>query len=92
VALTLNVAFADAGVTPGYGTLKFGDVHVCTTGTSADGKTVRELLAYTNALLSFGPLSEINSIAPVLSELNASFDNGTVSSWAQEHLVNGPCP
>jgi hypothetical protein len=91
VALTLNVAFADAGVTPGYGTLKFGDVHVCTTGTSADGLTVRDLLAYTNTLLSFGPLSEINSIAPVLSELNASFDNGTVSSWAQEHLVNGPC-
>ena len=91
-ALTLNVAFADANLTPSYGTLQFGDLHVCTTGTSADGKTVSEVLGYTNQLLSFGPVSEINSIGPVLVMLNAAFDNGTVSSWAQEHLVNGTCP
>jgi len=67
----LNVAFSDAGVTPKYGAFAFGDVRVCGTNTSADGRTVRGLLAFTNSLLSFGPVSTINEVYPVLSDLNA---------------------
>ncbi|HUS28053.1 MAG TPA: hypothetical protein VMZ53_06075 [Kofleriaceae bacterium] len=92
VALSLNIAFSDANVTPHYQTLAFGDVRVCGTSTAADGQTVRGVLALTNSLLSFGPQPSIDALYPVLLQLNASFDNGTVSTWAQEHLVNGACP
>lgn len=92
VALTLNVAFADSGVTPSVGTTQFGDTHVCGTGTAADGSTVAALLATTNQLLTFGPTSTITALYPVLLEVNGAFDNGTPSTWAQQHLVNGNCP
>jgi hypothetical protein len=45
-----------------------------------------------NSLLSFGPQPTIGVVDPVLAELNASFENGTVNSWGQAHLVNGTCP
>lgn len=92
VALTLNVAFWDAGATPKVGTTAFGDVHVCGTGTSLDGSTVRQVLT-TNTLLSVGPVSTITEVDPVLSEINVSFENGLVfSPWAQVRLINGTCP
>lgn len=92
VALTLNVAFSDIGATPKVGATAFGDVHVCGTGTSLDGTRIRDVLSTVNTLLAVGPLATIQAVAPVIAEINVSFDAGTVTSWAQAHLFSDTCP
>ena len=34
----------------------------------------------------------IGELAPIVIELNSAFNEGSPSTWAQDHLVNGACP
>ncbi len=93
VALKLNVDFDDADLLSGSPAVVFGDLRVC--GIAAEGlndRTVREILAMANTALGGGAagvtIAELNSL---LVELNAAFLGGSVSTFAQNHLVNGPC-
>src|SRR5207249_1983091 len=52
LALKLNVDFSNAGILPS----GFGNLTLCNTGTSLDGKTVSQILAIANTALGGGPL------------------------------------
>jgi hypothetical protein len=85
LALKLNVAFSDAGITPS----GFGDLKLCNTGTSLDGKTVREILGAVNEALGGGSLPDgytISQLNDLVTKLNEAFDGGTPSAWALGHL------
>ena len=73
-------------MTPKVGSTKFGDVHVCGTGTSADGSTVRQLLSTSNSLLSFGPLATISDHAVHLDEW------AQVKNWLTYSDSDGDAP
>ena len=61
--------------------------------TSLNGLTVRQLLDVANTLLGAGASTfTIAEVAPIVSDVTASFISGTPSTFAQEHLVNGACP
>ena len=95
LGLEFNVDFSDAGLLPGASGLRFGDLILANFSTGPvvnqepfNGLTVRQFLGDVNILLSDG--STIFSIADLgtsLSDLNASFSNGTASAFAQAHLV-----
>jgi len=94
-ALKLDVDFGDAGILTGNSSVKFGDLTVCglTALSGLNGTTVRGVLAVANTALGGGTsgysISDLNVLG---AQLDASFDGGTVSSFAQAHLVNGSCP
>jgi hypothetical protein len=96
VALEVNVDFSDAGKTAGNAPVRFGDLRLCgypiTPG--LNGMTVREILAIGNTLLGGGTASfTITELALVADSLNSSFNGGTVSTFAQDSLVNSAsCP
>jgi len=79
-------------VTPQVGTTAFGDLLICGTGTSLDGATIRQALVTANQLLSSGPVSAILEIIGVVNQVDAAFEDGGVSSWAESHLASGSCP
>jgi hypothetical protein len=88
IALTLNVAFNDAGVAgsfaPGYSSLVY---HAA--GDSLDGLTVAQLLATANAALAGLALPAGHSFASLealVENLNLSFDGCGISEWARLHL------
>ena len=106
LALDLNITFADAGLLPpSTSGLKLGDLTLChfdTVGvgsgaagefTQLDGMSVRNFYALVNTLLSGGTGSypvtdDLNS---VVGGVNMAFDDGAVSTFAQQHLVSGAC-
>lgn len=89
LALQLNVDFCNAGVTRGSG----GDLGVLklrNTGTSLDGRTIREILAIANSVLGGGPLPAGYTVATLnnlVTNLNEAFPNGVWSGWAKQHLT-----
>ena len=94
-ALKLDVDFADAGVLAGAVGTPFGDLHLCglTDTPDLDGSTIRQLLAIANGWLggNSGP-DTLAAIDALVANVNVTFDGGTVSPFAQAHLVNGTCP
>jgi hypothetical protein len=96
VALKLNVDYTDAGLMPGSSGLAFGDLTLCNFDALPDlnSLTVREFLDVANTLLGGGSTNgfTIADLAPVTTQLNRSFGAGLVTSFAQDHLVNGDCP
>jgi len=94
VALALNVDFSAAGYIQGSSGLEFGDLTVCglSTGTDLNGLSVSGVLAVESSALGDGgetdPIADLDSVA---IDLNASFEDGTPSGWAQAHLVGGSC-
>jgi hypothetical protein len=81
-------------MTGGTSGVRFGDLRLCKmSNTSLNGTTVSGVLAIANTLLGGGsngnPLTEI---AALTRKLTAAFHAGTPSTFAQDHLVNGPCP
>jgi len=95
VTLKLNVDFTDAGLMLGSSGLAFGDLTLCnfTTLPGLNGLAVRQVLPIVNTLLAGGSAGfTIAELAPVTAQLNTSFVSGFVSSFAQDHLVNGACP
>lgn len=94
-ALRLNIDFSDAGVLAGASGLQFGNLRLCglTATPALNGLTVRELSAVANTLLGGGSAAyPIATVAPVLVQLNGAFGAGSVTAWAQDHVVNGACP
>lgn len=104
LALKLNIDFSDAGLLKGdcfQGLMKggspfrFGDLMLCNLSTSLsglNGLTIRDFLPIVNTLLGGGTASfTIVDLTPVTADLNDSFGGGLASSFAQEHLMHGPC-
>ena len=88
LALQLNVDFNAAGIIDGADG-SIGDLHLCNTGTSLDGKTISEILAAANEALGGGSLPTGYTYATLndlVTNLNEAFDNCNVSTWALEHL------
>lgn len=96
LALQLDIDFGDAGVLAGNAPVRFGDLHLCgLTGAAAglDGATVRDFAALANTALGGGATGfAITDLDGVADELAAAFNDGTVTTFAQDHLVNGACP
>jgi hypothetical protein len=98
LALQLDVDFADAGVLGANSGLAFGDLTICglTSETALNGTSVRDFLAIDNVLLGSGSSggftgSDITNLDPVTADVAGSFNAGTPSTFAQDHLVNGSC-
>jgi hypothetical protein len=95
VALKLNIDFSDAGILLGNPKIAFGDLTLCSLGTlsALDGYTVRRFLGLANTLLAggSGPY-DIGTIDSLTQVLNDTFGNENASTFAQQNLVNGPCP
>jgi hypothetical protein len=95
LALRLNIDFSDAGDLAGAVNVKFGDLTLCGFAdlTALNGTSVRSFLSTVNILLGGGSSTyAISQLDPITIDLNNAFSAGTVSSFAQAHLVNGACP
>jgi len=88
-ALTLNIAFSDAALTP----TGFGDLYYHNVADSLDGKKIREILTVANDAIggnglpagyTFGTLNDL------VANLNLSFDNGIPTAFALLHLSTTP--
>jgi hypothetical protein len=93
LAARINIDFSDAGHTTGSSGLHFGDLTLCNTTNGPSGITVRAFLGILNTALGGGTtpysIDDLNAIA---QELNAAFNGGSPSAFAQAHVFNGPCP
>jgi hypothetical protein len=93
VALELNVDFSDAGELGR--AVALGDLRICGFEPLpvVNGMMVREVQAHIESLLGGGggpfTVAQATSMAAIV---NASLIDGTPSQFAQEDLVNGPCP
>jgi hypothetical protein len=95
LALRLNIDLSDAGVLRSNAGLRFGDLRLCnyTKLPSLDGMTVRNFSAIANTLLGGGSNGyTIDDVAEVAAQLGEAFLNGVPNPFAQDHVVNGPCP
>jgi hypothetical protein len=93
-ALKLNIDFSDAGLLTGTSSVAFGNLTLCgfTTLSALNGVTVRTFAGEVNTLLGGGTASySVTDLEPITAELSASFGAGSVSSFAQDHIVNGAC-
>jgi hypothetical protein len=94
-ALQLNVDFSDVGFLPANSGVKFGDLTVCglTTDTDLNGQTVRQALVVANTAVGAGTTTDsFTDLDTISRDLSGAFYNGTPSSWAQDHLIDGTCP
>jgi hypothetical protein len=98
-ALKLNVDFGDADLIGSMAPTPFGDLRVCGISNpnqaAANGQLVRSVLASSNIALGGGSLGGFISyveLSGLLNLLNNAFEQGTVSPFAQTHLVDGACP
>ena len=94
-ALRLNIDFSDAGVILGSTGIKFGDLTLCGFSSlpALNGQSVRQFYSTVSTLLGGGTAANsISDLWPVAAEINNAFYNGTPTSFAQAHLVNGSCP
>jgi hypothetical protein len=91
LGLELNVDFSDAALLPGTSGLRFGDLALDSfTGTLSvlNGLTVRQFLGDVNTLLGGGTAAfTIADLGGTVGGVNASFSDGTPTSFAQSHLV-----
>jgi hypothetical protein len=96
LALQLDIDFGDAGVLAGAAPVRFGDLHICgLTGATAglNGSTVRSFATVANTALGGGATGyTVADLDAVTDELAAAFNDGTVTTFAQDHLVDGACP
>ncbi len=98
--LNLTSIFSDAGFLPAASGIPFRDLVLegFSTLPQLDGLTLRQFLGGMNTLLSGGTsIVSIGDIGgppdfdPILNSLNASFGDGTLSQFAQDHLVAPYC-
>lgn len=96
LALQLDIDFGDAGVLTGASPAHFGDLHLCgLTGATAglNNSTVRAFAAIANTALGGGATGySVTDLDGLTDELAAAFNDGTVTTFAQDHLVAGTCP
>jgi hypothetical protein len=90
LALQLNIDFGDAGVLAGAKPVLFGDLILYgLTGATAgfNGDSVRDFAAIANTALGGGAtLYAIDDLDFLADLVNAAFDEGTVTAFAQDHL------
>jgi hypothetical protein len=83
--LTLNIGFSGvASDPPG-----FGDLKLKNTGTSLDGATVNDILAFANNALAGNGLPSgftFSSLNDLIDNINQSWDDCNQSDWAKQHL------
>ncbi len=96
-ALKLNIDFSADNVLTGTAHVPFGSLTLCgfTTLPALNTIAVSDFAAQVNTLLGGGSLTSGYTIADldqITASLNASFGGGSVSTFAQDHLVNGSCP
>ena len=88
-ALTINIRLS--GTMPG-DPAGFGNLVICNTGTSLDGKSVQTILDQANKFLAGDPTYNLGlsagSLTALVDNLNRSFDDCVESSWAMQFL----CP
>ncbi len=95
LALQLNVDFSAAGLSGGSSATALGDVTLCNFPSlpALNNITVSAFLASANSALGGGAgIYSVDIMDGVANALNAAFSGGSVSSFAQDHLVNGACP
>ena len=91
-----NVTYSDAHLLGANSTLRLGDLRVCGVSDMPqfNNLTVRQVLAFANQVLGFVITLNDNDYEPIalfVERLTESFESGTVSVFAQRHLVNGIC-
>lgn len=91
LALELNVDFS--GLTGGTHGVAFGDLRLCNMADSSlNGTTISSFLGLVNTLLAGGFNGyAISDLGPLTASINGAFDGGSVTSFAQQHLINGTC-
>ena len=91
LALQMDIDFSDHGALSGSSGLFFGDLVVGgLTGTVSglNGLSVRQIDAVANSALGGGATGyTIDDLDLIAEDLANSFDGGTVSTWAQDHLA-----
>jgi len=93
--LRLNIDFADAGYTAGTAATKYGDLHLCalTDTPGLNNSTIRQLQTVVNAALGGDPAPySIADLSALLMQVNAAFEGGFASTFAQDHLFSTACP
>jgi hypothetical protein len=92
LALTLNVDFS--ALTGGTAGIPLSSLRICgVTPSALSGTTVASFLALANTLLGGGTSGvSIDQVTPIAAQINSAFTGGAPSTWAQDHLVHGPCP
>lgn len=94
-AMFLNIDFADAGFTRGTAATAYGDLRVCglTTTPGLNGTTIRDLRTVMNTAVGGGATAySIPDLSALLMLVNGAFEGGFVTTFAQDHIVNGACP
>ncbi len=94
-AMSLNIDFADAGFTHGTAATAYGDLRVCglTATPDLDGLTIRQLRTVMNTAVAGAPTTDsIQALSDLLMLVNGGFEGGFVTTFAQDHIVNGTCP
>ena len=97
-AFEANVDFSDASALTGNAGLKFGDLTLCNVVPAGLDAALRSRwFSYAaNTALGAGAIPpaprslDLNTLAA--DNLNFASEAGSVGVWAQDHLVNGPCP
>jgi hypothetical protein len=95
LALQFNIDFSDSGFLAGSAGVAFGNLTVCglTATPGLNGLTVRQVRDQANLALGGGTASyDIPTLDPIVFNLDAAFNGGAASLFAQAHLVNGACP
>jgi len=93
LALRFDVDFSDAGFLLGTSNIPFGNLVLENFTTSPlvnlNGLTVRDFLATANTVLGGGFQTTFTpaDLDPITADLTGSFSGGTVSTFAQDHLV-----
>ena len=91
VALTLNVDISNAGFLHGTSSIPFGNLDLTnfSDGLSGlNGLTVSQFLGIANTCLGDGSCPYgLDNVAAIADELDASFDDGSVSKFADSNLA-----
>jgi hypothetical protein len=96
LAVRLDVDYSDAHALASASGLAFGDLTLCgLTGATAglNGTSVRAFAAVLDTALGGGSTGYSPAdLGPLADDVSSAFNDGSVSTFAQQHLVNGSCP
>lgn len=91
-ALAVNVDFSAGGLLGGSVTTDFGDLSICG-ATGLSNMTVSSFLALAeNTLGGANTGLTPTQLLSLVQQVNAAFQDGTPSTFAQDHLIIGACP
>ena len=91
-ALSLNVDYSAAGILGGALTTHIGTLSICAVGGLPNMSVTTFLALAKNTLGGANNGYSPATLLPFLEEINAAFQDGTPSTFAQDHLLIGACP